>query len=349
VGSAALLAQQPMATLTGILHDPNGKAVENTGLSIYAHSTATQAEFSALIHADGTFRLSLPPGTYDLNVPPAGAMYAAYEAKGVSLAAGETKKDIQVEWGRNLGTIADDPVMLMRDIAAMAKVPQGPAPRMPDGKPDLSGVWVNTYDSRVRDEKGPVDPPPQQPWAADVQKQVDAQLAGANAQSFCLPMSAMQFTLPFTTKIVQTPALVVVLSEFDTPGYRQIFLDGRSRPKIWNPAWAGFSVGKWEGDTLVVEVTGFNEEATGVGIHTEKLRIVERIRRLDLGHLAVDYTVEDPDAYTHPWTRSARLALAPQEEILEFICAENNKDPLHFGGLRYFVHRPDKKPNPTSR
>jgi hypothetical protein len=100
-------------------------------------------------------------------------------------------------------------------------------------------------------------------------------------------------------------------------------------------------------------MTGFNEMASGLGVHTEKLHVTERIRRPDLGHLEVDYTVDDPDAYTQSWTRNVRMVLAPQEEILEFICAENNKDPQHFGGLRYFVHRPQKQttgtPNETSR
>src|SRR4029077_20079314 len=96
-------------------------------------------------------------------------------------------------------------------------------------------------------------------------------------------------------KVVQTPSLIVQMSEFDTPGYRQIFLDGRPHPnpKQWNPSWAGHSTGKWEGDTLVVDTVGFNELAGGVSIHTEKLHIIERIQRPDLGHLHVDTTVED--------------------------------------------------------
>jgi hypothetical protein len=321
--------------MTGSVRDPNGKVIENLGVSVIARNTATQAEFSERVNFDGTFRLSLPPGTYDVTVPQSGAMYAKYESKSVTIAAGENKRDIRLEWAGNLGTFADDPFMLMRDIAAMAKLSNAPTPRMPDGKPDFNGVWVSAY----KNETLP-DPPPQQPWAADVQKKLNDQLKGATPQTFCLPLSALQFNMPFLHKIVQTPTLIVVLSEFDTPGYRQIFLDGRSLPKNWNPAWAGHSVGRWENDTLVVNMNGFNEMATGVGIHTEKLHVVERIRRPDFSHLEVDYTVEDPDAYTHAFTRTVRMVLAPQEEILEFICAENNKDPLHFGGLHYFIHRP---------
>src|SRR5262249_34483918 len=150
--------------------------------------------------------LSVPPGTYNLKIPRSGAMYAEYQAQSVMVTPGTTMMDIRLEWGGNLGTFADDPVMLMRDIAAMAKVPPGPMPRMPDGKPDLSGIWV----SSPYENKKVFDPPPQQPWAAEVLKQVQSQLAGATPQTFCLPLSALQFTMPFPHKIVQTPRLIVV-------------------------------------------------------------------------------------------------------------------------------------------
>src|SRR5688572_19096312 len=117
LGSVAVLAQQPTATLSGTILDPNGNAVTNIGVSIYAVNTATKAEFFSRIEADGRFRLSIPPGSYDLRVPGSGAMYRQYETKAVTLAAGETKMDIKVAWAGNLGTFADDPFMLMRDIA----------------------------------------------------------------------------------------------------------------------------------------------------------------------------------------------------------------------------------------
>jgi len=154
-------------------------------------------------------------------------------------------------------------------------------------------------------------------------------------QAFCLPFSALPFNASaFPHKIVQTPTIVVDIAEFDTPGYRQIFLDGRPHPGAarWNPAWLGHSIGKWDGDTLVVDTVGFNEMAAGVGVHTEKLHVVERISRPDVGHLTIDMTVEDEGAYIRPWNLKVCYQLAPEEEILEFICAENNKDVEHLVG-----------------
>ena len=95
----------------------------------------------------------------------------------------------------------------------------------------------------------------------------------------------------------------------------------------------GHSVGSWEGDTLVVETVGFNEVAPGFGIHTEKLRVTERIRRPEFGRLEIEITAEHPEAYTDTYTLHYEAGLVPDEEILEFVCAENNKDPLHFGAL----------------
>ena len=292
VCGAALLAQQPIAMITGILRDPNGNAIGNIGSSVSARNTVNQAEFSARIQPDGTFRLTVPPGIYDLSVPKSGARYAAYERKSVTLPAGETSMDINVTWGLNLGTIGDDQAALMRDIAAMAKVPDGPTPRMPDGKPDLNGIWARTS---IEDEQ-----PPQQPWAENLLKKLQAVPGALDANLYCLPASAMPFALPNLQKVVHTPTVIVHLSEANPQAYRQIFLDGRPRPKAWNPSFMGHSLGTWDGDTLVVDSIGFNEKATGVGIHTEKLRIVERIRRPDLGHLDVESTVADPDAYTRP-------------------------------------------------
>jgi hypothetical protein len=221
--------------------------------------------------------------------------------------------------------------MLMNDMRAKAGNISGPTPRMPDGKPDFSGMWAHIT------EPGRPTPFPLKPWAAEIQKKL-TETSGAFRQgpaAFCLPQSALQITLPFHFKLVQTPTLMIHITEFLTPGYRQIFMDGRGHPKDWNPAWEGHAIGKWDGDTLVVDSTGFNEIAAGVGIHSEKLHVVERFRRPDLGHLEVDITVDDEDAYTATWKRTVRATLIPQEEILEFVCAENNKDPLHFGGLGY--------------
>jgi hypothetical protein len=159
----------------------------------------------------------------------------------------------------------------------------------------------------------------------------DAQNPGA----YCLPQFAVLTMTIFPYKFVQADTAIMQMVEFMTPGWRQIFMDGRPHPKPedWNPAWHGHSVGRWEGDTLVIDTVGFNEVTPGFGIHTEKLHVVERIRRPSMNRLEIEITAEDPDAWTGPWTTTRSGALAPDHEILEFVCPENNKDAITFGGL----------------
>jgi hypothetical protein len=331
------LAQQT-ASISGKLFDPNGNLVLGTEGSVHVTNTATQKESSVAIASTGEFNLTgLAAGTYNLTVPMACCMYGTFSQKGVTLAAGQALKlDLHLPWNINLGTIGDDPVMLMNDMRAKAKNIDGPTPRIPDGKVDFSGMWAQVIDPKAPVQGGSI---PLKPWAAAIQKKILERVKGntnaLNPAAFCLPQSALQIALPFQFKLIQNATEIVHLTEFQTPGYRQIFLDGRGHPKDWNPSWVGHSIGTWEGDTLVVDSVGFNEQTAGVGVHTEKLHVVERFQRPDKAHLQVDITIDDPDAYEHAWTRKVRATLIPQEEILEFVCAENNKDPLHFGGLGY--------------
>ena len=329
----AVSAQDSLGKVTGRLLDPNGALVINTGAVMVLKNSATGAEFNASILPKGNYEvLNLPAGTYDMSVPIACCMYRTYTQKSVTVAAGQTLNlDLHLDWGINLGTIGDDPIMLNNDMRLKAKNTEGPTPRMADGKPDFSGMWAT-----IADASGPPNPFPLKPWAAEIQKKLqESSSYRQGPASYCLPQSAVQITLPFPFKLVQTPNLIVHITEFLTPGYRQIFLDGRGHPKDWNPAWIGHSTGKWEGDTLVVETVGYNEMAAGAGVHTESLKLTERIRRPDKAHLEIDITLEDPEAYTAPWNTKSSAGLIPDEEILEFVCAENNKDPLHFGGLGY--------------
>ena len=202
---------------------------------------------------------------------------------------------------------------------------------MPDGKVDFSGVWYNVpppMEVRV------ALLPPMQPWAGDMYKQLQ-KLYPQGPQAYCLPQHAVPTALLFPYKVVQTKELMVHLTEATTPGHRQVFMDGRPHPPAdeWNPAWMGHSIARWEGDTLVIDSTGFNEVTPGFGVHTEKLHVVERWRRPSLGQLEVEITATDPDAWTGEFRMSFSAALVPKEEILEFVCPENNVDPLHFGGL----------------
>jgi len=134
-------------------------------------------------------------------------------------------------------------------------------------------------------------------------------------------------------KVVQTPALLVMLPEGELP--RQVFLDGRGHPKDPDSTWLGHSIGKWEGDALVIDTVGFNDK-TWLGLegypHTEMMHVTERYGRPDFGHLEIGITVEDPGAFVKPWTIKKVSALAPNDEITESVCTENNRDVEHLFG-----------------
>jgi hypothetical protein len=216
-----------------------------------------------------------------------------------------------------------------------------PAPRLPDGKPDLSGIW------QVHDESGPpkyalnlaADLPggqvPLQPWAeAVVKERVDSNGKDYPATR-CLPPGVPNLTMaPHPFKIVQTSGLVIVLYEALTT-YRQVFTDGRDLPVDPNPTWMGYSIGRWEGDTLVVRTTGFNDrtwiDVTGHPA-TTGLRVIERLRRRDFGHMDMEITIDDPKAYTKPWTVTVPAVLLPDTDLLEFVCNENERDLPHMVG-----------------
>ena len=231
-----------------------------------------------------------------------------------------------------------------------------PAPRTASGQTDLSGIWRNTQPARLTEfgvpapPRDPAAPPtgldlfrdvsaglkdglPLQPWAADLKKQRMADFSKGNPDAHCLPMGNMQFhTHPQPRKIVQTPQLIVILYEGNA-GLRQVFLDGRPLPNNDpQPWWYGYSMGKWDGDTLVVETIGFRDDGwldingsplTGAG------KMTERFRRVNYGNLEVQITVDDPKAYTKPWTVTVNQLIVLNAEMIEFVCAENEKDVPH--------------------
>src|SRR2546428_3038360 len=157
----------------------------------------------------------------------------------------------------------------------------------------------------------------------------------------CLPLGPADGTTSFFDfKFIQTPSLIVILIEDLT--YRKIHLDGRQLPKDPNPSWMGYSVGRWEGDTLVVETNGFTGRAWldyDGHPHTEALRMTERYRRRDFGHLDVEVTFDDPGAYARPWTVSVPLELFPDTELLEAVCRENEKSLAHIPAAAVNVSR----------
>ncbi len=212
-----------------------------------------------------------------------------------------------------------------------------PAPRNVEGKPDLSGLWMlNAGPGHLANITADLKPTDIQPWADELYKQRLGNLGSDDPWTVqCLPAGPRAILKggDGPARIIQTPTLLAIL--YDDLTYRQIFLDGRALPKDPNPSWMGYSVGRWEGDTLVVESTGFNERSwldMGGHPHTESLRTTERFRRTSFGHMELHVTFNDPGAYKKPWTISFGVNLVPDTEMIEFVCAENEKDRAHLIG-----------------
>jgi hypothetical protein len=204
-----------------------------------------------------------------------------------------------------------------------------PAPRTADGKPDLSGMWsLGMSTGYVLNILVDQKPDQIQPWAAAFYKQ-QMEDVGKNdpATIGCLPLGPRRMTGGGLAKIIQSPYLIVILSEDLT--YRQIFLDGRPLPKDPQPSFVGYSVGHWEGDTLVVESSGFNERTwldMGGHPHTEALRTIERYHRTAFGHMDLTVTLDDPRAYNAPWTVKVNVNMEPDTEFIEYVCTETPRD-----------------------
>ncbi len=309
------------------LVDPNGAQIVNVDANVYVKNAATGEMKSMPLPKEGVFTIAgLAPGVYDLTIPIQSAMYAAYEQKTIRIAAGEVvKADLNVGWSGNLGTIGDDPTMLGADMRKRAGDVSGPTPRMADGKPDFNGMWYV-----IPQDRGARPPIPMQKWAEDMNKELQ-RINQQGAHVYCLPQSATPITLPFPHKFVQTKDVLVHITEFTTPGYRQIFLDGRPHPPAeeWNPSWMGHSVGHWEGGTLVVDTIGFRDQvyvAMADSGHSDRMHIVERIRMVEPDVLEVAMVITDDVAFEAPSTRTLRLKRRQGMEIQEYVCAENNRN-----------------------
>jgi hypothetical protein len=208
-----------------------------------------------------------------------------------------------------------------------------PVPRTADGKPDLNGLWAPDrtfiYDISSTLKKG--EALPLQPWAAELAKK---RMSKDDPEANCLPAGVPRMA-PYPWKIVQQPKLIVFLFEGNIHSYRQIFMDGRGHPADLDPTWYGHSIAKWEGDTLVVDSVGFNDKFWfdfAGHPHTEKLHITERYRRPDYSRLDFEVVIDDPGAYTKPFTMYGHSPLMEDSELMEYICNENNQDVSHILG-----------------
>jgi hypothetical protein len=222
-----------------------------------------------------------------------------------------------------------------------------PAPRTAAGVPDLSGVWKSDADpdgtrggiEGILSPRYMIDMTRDVPQRATLMTPAAAAIHQArvannlrdNPAIRCLPLGVPRldsYTHPF--KIVQTPGLVLVLYESQTL-FRQIFTDGRGLPEDPQPAWLGYSVGRWEGDTLVVQTAGFTDQTWldgGGHPHTEAMRLTERFTRRNVGQLDIEVTIDDPASYTRPITYTQRQSLLVDGELIEYICNENHEANL---------------------
>jgi hypothetical protein len=215
-----------------------------------------------------------------------------------------------------------------------------PVPRTPDGKPDLSGLWegktVGGSGSLMEDlAKNVPGGLPLTKWGADTLKARLANEDKDDPDGYCQPLGLVRMHVhPYPRKIVQIPGLVLILFERDNI-FRQIFTDGRPLPPDMQPSYNGYSTAKWDGDTLVVQTAGFKDgmwlDNVGNPI-TEGAKITERFRRPSFGNLEIDVTVDDPKAYSKPWTLKLHQSLVTDTDMLEFFCTENNKDMPHMVG-----------------
>lgn len=222
-----------------------------------------------------------------------------------------------------------------------------PVPRTADGKPDLNGVWqpgsdrVGTWEeanqgvgvpepgSRSAVTRG--GPPPYQPWAAKKALESYNIHRVDEPAARCLPQLDMPGISLYPMQFVQTPQTIVILIE---PRHLfRIIPFNAKHPDDLDPAYLGDSVGRWEGDTLVVDTIGFNEQNTGMNLHSEALHIVERYTRMDYNTIEYEATSEDPKVLTKPWTIHSKIMLRPGTRIRESVCEENNQDPGRFEQL----------------
>jgi hypothetical protein len=196
-------------------------------------------------------------------------------------------------------------------------------------------VWRVTNGNALFHITGDLKPEEIRPWAAAIYKQREDDFRRDTDGINCLPPGPKAGIGVGGTpmKIIQTPGLVAILYEYHTI-FRQVFTDGRGLPEDPNPTWMGYSVGHWEGDTLVVSTAGYNDRTTldlAGHPHTEALRLTERYHRRDASHIDLQVTFDDPKAYTRPWTLTLELVLVPDGDLIEYVC-ENERDKPHLVG-----------------
>jgi hypothetical protein len=209
-----------------------------------------------------------------------------------------------------------------------------PAPKTREGKPDLSGIWLTPSGRWLNNLAADGVEVPFTPASLALYTERQANNGKGRPSERCISHGVTDFdALGTPTKIIQTPDVTAILFEAYNH-YRQIFTDGRPLPKDPQPSWLGYSVGRWEGDTFTVETIGLNDQTwldDGGHPHSESLKVTERFFRRDFGHMEIRITIDDPQAYTRPWTVTIPKELVVDTELIEFMC-ENEKDLTHLVG-----------------
>jgi hypothetical protein len=316
-------SQDVTGSLEGRVVDPIGEAIPNA--TVQAKNTVNGKLFRATTAAGGAYVFKdLPAGPYEVMATVSG--YSGFDQKNITVSAAKTSTfDVHLADTTQLGTLGEDRLAI-EAAAKRHKPPAGPAPRTADGKPDLSGTW---WTPRTVD----AGRPEWLPNAVAVAKERGDNNRRDSPQARCLPSPILRLGPVYA--IVQSAGMMVIISDDDSPGFHQIYLDGRAHPNDPVPAWYGHNVGHWEGDTLVVDRVGFNEGSwldQESHPHSDKLHVVEKYTRPDLGHIETEITVEDPGVLAKPYTMKRVSELAPGEDIYEFICPENNRDVQHMVG-----------------
>lgn len=220
---------------------------------------------------------------------------------------------------------------------------EAPPPRLPDGRIDLQGIWMPDDNRYLRDLALDIgdENVPYLPWARRLfDSRKDGLRSSEDPDAHCLPQGVPKINfVSYPWKLIETPDSIVILYETFTY-WRQIFTDGRDVDPNAKPTWMGYSTGRWEGDAFVVETTGFNGmpwlDQLGRP-STDRLRVTERFMRTAFGHMSIEVTIDDPGAYTAPWSATQVVHLRPGWEPVEFICGENNQDIDSLPGNRLVV------------
>ena len=305
--------------ISGTVYDDKGAPFTEAPIQLI------NSETGSVVHQtrskqDGSYVIvDIAEGIYKLSITMQCCAIDSFSEEGLQLGADEFQFDVHMKQGESLNTLGDDPATIADLIRSRQTIPDLPVPQRAIGNPDLTGLWL------IGQDPFPVTPKLTK-WAADITEQRVANFLLDAPQIRCLPggMPIPMAAPPFISKFVQTDDLLLILFE-GAPGFRQVFLDGREHPDDPDPTWVGHSIGYWEDDTLVVDTVGFNDRLW-LGPHpvTEALHIIERYQRTEYGIMKLQVTYEDPPVFDEPYVENRKLDLAPQEELIEYVC-ENNK------------------------